>query len=538
MKKFVLFIILLLISFTLCSCGDDSQGGTNNPPHEHEFVEGVCNCGVEDPNYVPPHKHEFVKGECECGEKDPDYVPPQTVEDEEYQMFFDKVETYVRSFIKSNTRKDLNLKTTYYSTGATISYVSSKPQIVTNDGEYIEHEYDEEITLTATINWEGRSYSFDIDIISTGIPDEEKMEKVKTWLNKYINSVDLHEGLVLPTTHPEYGGRIRWVCENAGLIVDYKTLNLPKERGNYRLMAEVKFYNAYEIIQYPVTLMPTELTVQERTINFIKQSAVSTIGKFINLYEGTSVIINTDYLIDINDSKIVSHLHSGIKPTVSQSFLDEEIYSGYKLNNKEQIVWIVVHESGMNTTGVNAEYLAKSQWNSAYYGSSRNASWNYQVDDHSVYQSYGDDIYAWHASSKRGNSNSIGIEMCVNPDGEYNVSMRNDARLIAYFLHRYNLGMLNVKQHYNFDPNGKNCPEIMRNNFRWFELLGMIAREYVSQELLKDVEVSYNVLSNNTKPKSLAGIYEITNDQAVEVEVTVYGQTFNITIQNDLEAKR
>ena len=109
-----------------------------------------------------------------------------------------------------------------------------------------------------------------------------------------------------------------------------------------------------------------------------------------------------------------------------------------------------------------------------------------------------DDIYAWHASSRRGNSNSIGIEMCVNPDGEYNVSMRNDARLIAYFLHKYNLGMLNVKQHYNFDPNGKNCPEIMRNTFRWFELLGMIAREYVSQELLKDVDVTYNILSNNT----------------------------------------
>ena len=359
------------------------------------------------------------------------------------------------------------------------------------------------------------------------------MEKVKTWLEKYINSVELHEGLVLPTTHPEYGGRIRWVCENPGLIVDYRTLNLPQTRAQYRLLAEVRFYNAYEILQFPVTLQASELSVEERTINFIKQSLVTTPGRFINLYEGSSVIINTDYLIDINDPNIVSHLHSGIKPKVEQSFLDKEIYSGYQLNNKEQVVWIVVHESGMNTTGVNAEYLAKSQWNSAYYGSSRNASWNYQVDDHSVYQSYGDDIYAWHASSKRGNSNSIGIEMCVNPDGEYNVSMRNDARLIAYFLHRYNLGMLNVKQHYNFDPNGKNCPEIMRNNFRWFELLGMISREYCSQKYLKDVEISYNILSGNTKERSLAGIYEITSGKEVKVEVTVLGKTFQMSVTNE-----
>ena len=33
-------------------------------PHEHVFVEGKCECGEEDPNYVPPHVHV----ECpECG---------------------------------------------------------------------------------------------------------------------------------------------------------------------------------------------------------------------------------------------------------------------------------------------------------------------------------------------------------------------------------------------------------------------------------------------------------------------------------------
>ena len=43
--------------------------------HVHEFVDGVCECGEKDPNYVPPHVHEFVDGVCECGEKDPNYVP-------------------------------------------------------------------------------------------------------------------------------------------------------------------------------------------------------------------------------------------------------------------------------------------------------------------------------------------------------------------------------------------------------------------------------------------------------------------------------
>ena len=33
-------------------------------PHEHNFVEGKCECGEEDPNYVPPHVHEACP---ECG---------------------------------------------------------------------------------------------------------------------------------------------------------------------------------------------------------------------------------------------------------------------------------------------------------------------------------------------------------------------------------------------------------------------------------------------------------------------------------------
>lgn len=32
-------------------------------PHVHEFVEGKCECGEEDPNYVPPHVNALVVGE-------------------------------------------------------------------------------------------------------------------------------------------------------------------------------------------------------------------------------------------------------------------------------------------------------------------------------------------------------------------------------------------------------------------------------------------------------------------------------------------
>ena len=53
-----------------------AEGGETPAPHEHTFVEGKCECGEEDPNYVAPHEHTFVEGKCECGEEDPNYVPP------------------------------------------------------------------------------------------------------------------------------------------------------------------------------------------------------------------------------------------------------------------------------------------------------------------------------------------------------------------------------------------------------------------------------------------------------------------------------
>ena len=54
----------------------DNCGEKLSEPHNHVFVNGECECGVKDPNYVAPHEHEFVNGECECGEKDPNYVKP------------------------------------------------------------------------------------------------------------------------------------------------------------------------------------------------------------------------------------------------------------------------------------------------------------------------------------------------------------------------------------------------------------------------------------------------------------------------------
>ena len=70
------------------STGSDGNGSTGGAsegaeiiipdptPHLHSFVDGKCECGEKDPDYLPPHEHSFVEGRCECGEIDPDYNAP------------------------------------------------------------------------------------------------------------------------------------------------------------------------------------------------------------------------------------------------------------------------------------------------------------------------------------------------------------------------------------------------------------------------------------------------------------------------------
>ena len=75
-------LLVIAMVFALASCGliDKIIPGNDQPEHEHAYVDGVCDCGETDPNYVAPHTHNFVEGKCECGETDPNYTKPECAE--------------------------------------------------------------------------------------------------------------------------------------------------------------------------------------------------------------------------------------------------------------------------------------------------------------------------------------------------------------------------------------------------------------------------------------------------------------------------
>lgn len=79
---------------------------------------------------------------------------------------------------------------------------------------------------------------------------------------------------------------------------------------------------------------------------------------------------------------------------------------------------ITIHETANTSEGADAE--AHSDYLST---TSDEVSWHYTVDDHQIYQHLPDNEEAWHSGDREGNHSSIGIELCVNADGNFDQTM-------------------------------------------------------------------------------------------------------------------
>lgn len=143
--------------------------------------------------------------------------------------------------------------------------------------------------------------------------------------------------------------------------------------------------------------------------------------------------------------------------------------------------WIVIHETGNSSKGADAKnhstYLKNlAKANTTY------VSWHYTVDDHEIYHHIPDNEIAYHASDGRveggGNMASIGIEICVNSDGNFDKARDNAAWLTAKLLKENNLTIGAVKQHHDFAPDGKNCPQTIRDKGLWNNFLQVVQKYY------------------------------------------------------------
>ena len=127
------------------------------------------------------------------------------------------------------------------------------------------------------------------------------------------------------------------------------------------------------------------------------------------------------------------------------------------------IKYIVIHDTQNKSKGADAD----AHFN-YFNGGNRNSSADFFVDDEKIlqvndYTKY----YTWQVGDGKGkygitNQNSIGIEICINADGDYDKAFLNAVEVTKYLMKELDIPADRVVRHY--DASRKNCPASMCAN--------------------------------------------------------------------------
>ena len=460
-----------------------------------------------------------------------------------------------------------------------VEYVSSNDSVINGSGTVFQKAYDQEATITCYLKVGKVINGYSRKVTVKGYTELQCIDRVAEWLPDVMEQLRKGDIDILPITHEVFGTNISWFCMDSGIIAGEGVFVKPLTPQTIKLEATIIAGEYNRTLTFTVENVGGGITVEEQLVQWMKGQIPSRIRGtrnfvlandsfdyqirtndrgVLNLIDGSYPEVDRSMLIDTTKTTWVNrfwgsgYLHTDIKPELTQAVLDKMMYTGYQKPNEDNILWITIHESGMPRAGNNALLLAQVQMDSALGLRNRQASWNYQVDENKIYQSFEDNIICWHASDGsatpgNGNTSSIGIEMCINEDGNYDGAMHLDAKLVAMLITKYNLKLQNIKRHFDFAPDKKQCPYYMIEVGRWNEFLNLVDKEYTAMSFLKGAKVSWSVTTDdNSNTQDVLNRYfikggstlwfskQVTEEVVLHITMTVEKDGVTYTHSNDL----
>lgn len=191
------------------------------------------------------------------------------------------------------------------------------------------------------------------------------------------------------------------------------------------------------------------------------------------------------------------------------------------------VKYIVEHDVGtISTAKNNADF---------FYGGNRGASAHYFVDGLDVWQVVEDYHGAWHVGDGYGkfgisNVNSIGIEMCLQPNGKVSeLTKQTTIKLTKMLQAKYNVPNSRVVRHY--DASRKICPRSMSAN-NWAEW-----REFKARIDNSSAESVAKPSTPSAKPKlgkGTIGTWAVKYQTGQNISPAVKGKTYDIIQVKDV----
>lgn len=186
---------------------------------------------------------------------------------------------------------------------------------------------------------------------------------------------------------------------------------------------------------------------------------------------------------------------------------------------------LVIHWTGNTAKGADAVA------NRNYFENHPEAkvSAHYIVDDHQIVQCIEETKMAYHVGAKQykpealarlssyPNNCTIGIEICVNSDGNFNRALKNAVTLAADICRRYGWGKDHLWRHY--DITGKHCPAFfVDDKVAWAYGFGSAKQGW--ERFKADVELALHGLQQGAKDAKPAGKVGQAEEAADEVTPT------------------
>lgn len=462
---------------------------------------------------------------------------------------FDVATQYIDERVPEQTKRALNLPDKCFEVDAKYKWFVDGEEL--GDGYYdFERNEDEDyyIELKCAIEIDNEIKTKTYTVRCVMLDSMEKVEKVFLKLKGLYENDDIYGDIELPTDDDKYIVDITWRSYNPYVITDEGKVTKPLKDIEVEFMLTVVMgeYEKRDIVS-SIVKGENKSKMWEKVdlfLNTIHKEKIETHRFYLYGYE-----TGYETVLSQNIGYIPFYLMSDLK--VTEDILPDD--SPLKANRKRTSTnYITLHNSGMAHPSATAQGL-----NEYIHTTDRIASWHFSVDDKEAYQELKLDEVGWHSGDgsynygdiyyndtyKRwsiggGNNNSVGIEMCVYSGVDFNMVMRNTAKLTASLLVKYNLTPSDVRQHYDFA--GKDCPQVLRQSGRWAEMLGLISLEYYALTELQGVTFKFTSLT----PEYLDNEGRIINNPDTEptvkyqVEVTYNGETKTFVYSQVLAKKK
>lgn len=171
-----------------------------------------------------------------------------------------------------------------------------------------------------------------------------------------------------------------------------------------------------------------------------------------NDFDPSEVINNGQAVQDINAKSTA--VINGIK--INKQLIDMNYSKGVTIQPK----YIVIHDTDNRRKGANA------MANRNYFANhpNANASAHYIIDDSNIVQALEDTWKGWHVgdggnNATINNGNTIGIELAVNSDNNFDKTYETGIELTKYLMRKYNIPAQNIVMHKH--ASGKDCSRMM-----------------------------------------------------------------------------